>query len=45
MRISQILFLGIAILVLGVLAFAYQGNTETTREKVIDSVSTHPVIS
>jgi hypothetical protein len=36
MRIRQILFLGIALLVLGVLAFAYQGNTDTTRKKVID---------
>jgi hypothetical protein len=37
MRISQILLLGIALLVFGVLAFAYQGITNTTREKVIDS--------
>ena len=28
--------LGIALLVLGVVAFAYQGITYTTREKVID---------
>jgi hypothetical protein len=36
MRINQILLLGIALLVIGVLAFAYQGNTDTTRKKVID---------
>ena len=36
MRISQILLLGIALLVLGVLAFAYQGITDTTRAKAID---------
>jgi uncharacterized membrane protein len=36
MRINQILLLGIALIVLGVVAFAYQGITYTTREKVID---------
>jgi cbb3-type cytochrome oxidase subunit 3 len=36
MRISQILLLGIALFVLGVVAFAYQGINDTTRKKVID---------
>ena len=36
MRINQILLLGIALIVLGVVAFAYQGITYTSREKVID---------
>ena len=29
-------FLGIALIILGVVAFAYQGITYTTQEKVID---------
>jgi len=36
MRINQLMLLGIALLVLGVVAFAYQGIIYTTREKVID---------
>jgi uncharacterized membrane protein len=36
MRINQIMLLGIALIVLGVVAFAYQGITYTSREKVID---------
>ena len=36
MRINQILLLGIALIVLGVVAFAYQGITYTSREKIID---------
>ena len=36
MRINQILLLGIALIVLGVVAFAYQGITYTSSEKVID---------
>jgi uncharacterized membrane protein len=36
MRINQIMLVGIALIVLGIVAFAYQGITYTTREKVID---------
>jgi len=36
MRINQILLLGIALIVLGVVAFAYQGIPYKSREKVID---------
>ena len=36
MRINSIMFVGIALIVLGVVAFAYQGITYTSREKVID---------
>jgi len=36
MRINQIMFLGIALIVLGVVAFAYEGITYTTRENVIN---------
>jgi uncharacterized membrane protein len=36
MRINQIMLLGIALIVLGIVAFAYQGITYTSREKVID---------
>lgn len=36
MRINQIILIGIVLIVLGVVAFAYQGITYTTREKVID---------
>ena len=36
MRINQIMLLGIALIVLGVVAFAYQGITYTTRENVIN---------
>lgn len=36
MRINPITLIGIALIVLGVVAFAYQGITYTTREKVID---------
>ncbi len=50
MRINPITLLGIALIVLGVVAFAYQGITYTTREKVIDlgplqaTVDTHKTI-
>jgi uncharacterized membrane protein len=36
MRINQIMLVGIVLVVLGIAAFAYQGITYTTREKVID---------
>ena len=36
MRIKPTVLLGIALIVLGIVAFAYQGITYTTREKVID---------
>ena len=35
-RYSPITFVGIALIVLGILAFAYKGITYTSREKVID---------
>ena len=36
MRINPITLIGIAFIVLGVVAFAYQGITYTSREKIID---------
>ena len=36
MRINPIMLVGVALIVLAVVAFAYQGITYTTREKVID---------
>jgi hypothetical protein len=36
MRINPAMIMGIALIILGVVAFAYQGITYTTREKVID---------
>ena len=36
MRINPITLLGIALIVLGLVAFAYQGVTYTSREKIID---------
>jgi len=33
---GPVMILGIALIVLGVIAFAYQGITYTTREKVVD---------
>ncbi len=36
MRFNQITLVGIALIVLGVVAFAYQGITYTSREKIID---------
>jgi uncharacterized membrane protein len=36
MRINPIMLVGIALIVLGVVAFAYQGITYTSREKIID---------
>ena len=36
MRINPITLIGIAFIVLGVVAFAYQGITYTTRENVIN---------
>jgi uncharacterized membrane protein len=36
MHITPITLIGIALVVLGIVAFAYQGITYTSREKVID---------
>jgi uncharacterized membrane protein len=36
MRINPITLVGISLIVLGIVAFAYQGITYTSREKVID---------
>ena len=36
MRINPTMLVGIALIVLGILAFAYKGITYTSREKVID---------
>jgi uncharacterized membrane protein len=36
MRINPITLVGIALILLGVVAFAYQGITYTSREKIID---------
>jgi uncharacterized membrane protein len=36
MRINQIMLVGIVLIVLGVVAFAYQGITYTSRERIID---------
>jgi uncharacterized membrane protein len=36
MRINPITLVGIALILLGIVAFAYQGITYTSREKVID---------
>ena len=36
MRINPIMGVGIALILLGIVAFAYQGITYTSREKVID---------
>ena len=36
MRSNPITLVGIALIVLGVVAFAYQGITYTSREKIID---------
>ena len=36
MRINQIMLVGIVLIVLGIVAFAYQGITYTTRENVIN---------
>jgi uncharacterized membrane protein len=36
MRINAITLVGIALILLGIVAFAYQGITYTSREKVID---------
>ena len=36
MRINPITLIGIALIVLGIVAFAYQGITYTSREKIID---------
>ena len=36
MRINPITLVGIALVVLGVVAFGYQGITYTSREKIID---------
>jgi uncharacterized membrane protein len=36
MRINSITLVGIALIVLGIVAFTYQGITYTSREKIID---------
>ena len=36
MRINPIMLVGIALIVLGIVAFAYQGITYTSRETIID---------
>ena len=36
MRINPITLVGIALIVLGIVAFAYDGITYTSREKIID---------
>lgn len=36
MRIAPTTLVGIALIVLGIVAFAYQGITYTSREKVVD---------
>jgi uncharacterized membrane protein len=36
MRLTPITLVGIALILLGIVAFAYQGITYTSREKVID---------
>jgi uncharacterized membrane protein len=36
MRINPITLVGIALIVLGIVAFAYQGVSYTSREKIID---------
>jgi uncharacterized membrane protein len=36
MRINPITVVGIALIVLGIVAFTYQGITYTSREKIID---------
>jgi uncharacterized membrane protein len=36
MRINPITLVGIALIVLGIVAFAYKGITYTSREKIID---------
>ena len=36
MRLNPITLVGIALIVLGIVAFAYQGITYTSREKIID---------
>ena len=41
MRINPITLVGIALVVLGIVAFAYQGIAYTDREKVIDIVAIH----
>ena len=36
MRLNPIMLVGVALIVLGVVAFAYQGITYTSRERVVD---------
>ena len=36
MRFNSVMLVGIALILLGIVAFAYQGITYTTREKIID---------
>jgi hypothetical protein len=36
MRLNPITLVGIALILLGIVAFAYQGITYTSREKIID---------
>jgi hypothetical protein len=36
MRLNPTMLVGVALIVLGIVAFAYQGITYTSREKIID---------
>ena len=36
MRFNPIMLVGVALIILGIVAFAYQGITYTSREKIID---------
>ena len=36
MRFNSVMLVGIALILLGIVAFAYQGITYTSREKIID---------
>jgi uncharacterized membrane protein len=36
MRINPLTLVGIALIILGIVAFAYQGITYTSREKIVD---------
>ena len=39
MRSNPITLVGIALIILGIVAFAYQGITYTSREKIIDATA------
>ena len=42
MGIKSITLVGIALILLGIVAFAYQGITYTSREKIIDIAPSKP---